>query len=193
MFTIITKHSPTSIQRMQRRKVGSAHQDSKTFAKRHVPHLLIRGPYRPKLFTSLTGIFNFLICNQQALWSSAFSVYIWFHLFQAELILKRDAVLLQKKEMKLNFFWSDVRHFCSCGLLAISWFPVFCSPAQFQSSYTSWQTSLLLNEFGAPSAQCVMPVGKILRHPMHLISIEHAHIWSAHRASSSMMDPLEQT
>jgi hypothetical protein len=39
----------------------------------------------------------------------------------------------------------------------------------------------------------VMPVGKTLRLPMHLISIEHAHIWSAHRASSSMMDPLEQT
>ena len=63
----------------------------------------------------------------------------------------------------------------------------------FSPLCTSWQTSLLLNECGAPSALCVMPVGKTLRLPMHLISIEHAHIWSAHRASCSMMDPLEQT
>jgi hypothetical protein len=86
------------------------------------------------------------------------------------------AAPVPKKKMKLNILVSGVRHYCMHGLFAISYFPVFCSPAQFQPSCTSLQTSLLLNERGAPSAQCVMPVGKELRLSMHLISIEQAHI-----------------
>ncbi len=93
--------------------------------------------------------------------------------------------------MKLNILVRGVRHYCIIicmfGLFAIPWFPVSCSPAQFQSSRTSWQTSLLLRECGAPSALCMMPVGNNLRLPIHLMSIERAHIWSALHATLLMI------
>ncbi len=200
IFIIIIKHSPTSIRRIQRRNVGSARHKSKPFAKRHVPHQLIRGPHRPKVFTSLTDVFNFFICSEQALWSSAFLIYIFFYFFaQNSFIFLRRWSAIEIMKICHRNKWNSISLGAVSAILShADCFPFldflfFCSPAQFQSSYTSWQTSLLLNGRGAPSARCVMPVGIFLRLPMHLISIEQAHIWSAPRASSSMVDPLEQT
>ena len=147
---------------------------------------------RPAFFCNFRHFQRF-DCDQHNLSSYTMIVLHLLPFYSRNKFLNCMAAPVPYKKKKLNILVSGVRHYCMSGLFAISWFPVSCSPAQFQSSCTSWQTSLLLNECGAPSAQCVMPVGNNLRLPMHLISIERAYIWKALHATLSMMDPLEPT